>query len=421
MRYRFLLRRSSKAIGIVVTAIIFFVVAWQTETGLLYYMVAFLISLLIASMATIMFQILFGAIKVIRNTRGTAVEGYNLTVGLSVVNNGTFTAHNLEIEDNFTPRPPTTQNPIILIRGLLPGKAIDVDYQQECYMRGSYMIGPIIITHSDAFGLFFISQRLEVLTPLLVYTQTFMIKELPKLAGGGRVSWYGIETAHISGDEHEFYGIREYQPEDPIKNIHWRSSARLQKLVVQQFERCSETQVTIALDLMKENNIGSGKETTLEYSIKIAASLAKYLIGHKHAIQFLAHGRHLMHLPFDKGAGQLSRIEKILAAVEAEGEVPLTQLLAEATPLIPAHSVLLLLMLDRDLAGLNKAVELMTKNISLRPFVIYSDSFVHFERADTIREEIRSKQLAAFSSAKITPHFFCCGDNLEKRFLEVVK
>ncbi|MGH7123559.1 MAG: DUF58 domain-containing protein, partial [Stellaceae bacterium] len=43
-------------------------------------------------------------------------------------------------------------------------------------------------------------------------------------------------SAPRSGSGTELFGVREYRPGDPLRRIHWRSSARLGELVVREYE-----------------------------------------------------------------------------------------------------------------------------------------------------------------------------------------
>jgi len=43
-------------------------------------------------------------------------------------------------------------------------------------------------------------------------------------------------SAPQSGSGMELFGVREYRPGDPLRRIHWRSSARLGELVVREYE-----------------------------------------------------------------------------------------------------------------------------------------------------------------------------------------
>ena len=72
----------------------------------------------------------------------------------------------------------------------------------------------------------------------------------------------------------EFYGSRDYQRGDPLRHIHWRNTARRGEFMVKEFEDTSQGTVAVAFESARE--WGEGKETTLEYSIRITASVARY-------------------------------------------------------------------------------------------------------------------------------------------------
>jgi hypothetical protein len=72
----------------------------------------------------------------------------------------------------------------------------------------------------------------------------------------------------------EFHGVREYQPGDPLRRVHWATSARRGKLAVVEFERAYQQDICIVIDLSKGSHHGKGRNSTLEYAVKVAATLA---------------------------------------------------------------------------------------------------------------------------------------------------
>jgi uncharacterized protein (DUF58 family) len=76
------------------------------------------------------------------------------------------------------------------------------------------------------------------------------------------------------GSGTDLLGTREYRRGDPLRHIHWRSSARRDLLVVKEFEEERNPGLALVLDTSRE--LGEGRDTTLEYSIKLAATLARY-------------------------------------------------------------------------------------------------------------------------------------------------
>ena len=60
-----------------------------------------------------------------------------------------------------------------------------------------------------------------------------------------------VEAAAVAaraGSGNELFGIREYQPGDSLRRIHWRSSARHGRLVVREYEPPGLQTLTIAVD-----------------------------------------------------------------------------------------------------------------------------------------------------------------------------
>lgn len=51
----------------------------------------------------------------------------------------------------------------------------------------------------------------------------------------GTAEWSGLGQRHPDGDE--FHGLRPYQPGDSLRHIHWRSLAKTDALVSQEYER----------------------------------------------------------------------------------------------------------------------------------------------------------------------------------------
>ena len=69
-------------------------------------------------------------------------------------------------------------------------------------------------------------------------------------------------------------GSRHYLPGDASRYIHWRNTARVGRVMVKEFEDPNEEVLYLLFDA---NQVwGEGRDTTLEYGIKIAVSAADY-------------------------------------------------------------------------------------------------------------------------------------------------
>src|SRR5437016_13423600 len=82
----------------------------------------------------------------------------------------------------------------------------------------------------------------------------------------------------MRGEGSEFYGIREYHPGDPLRRVHWRSSARMGRLAVVEYEHDVSVDLTLVLDARRGSDVGFGSETALEMAVTVAASLARLVL-----------------------------------------------------------------------------------------------------------------------------------------------
>lgn len=336
-----------------------------------------------------------------------------LEIETVISNNSFLPILNLVLEDHLTCAILEEREKRFLLRYSGPRSTLSLKYRCQCPRRGRYEIGPFSIYLFDPWSLFFFKKTLFLYSELYVYPRTFNIPKFPPLVKG-TVPWFGIETSHIGADEHEFYGTREYKAGDPIKRIHWLSTARKNKLIVKQFQRQVFFRASIIFNLDKDKNFGEGKESVAEYIIKIAASVAKYFIERNVSLELIAHIGEIAHIPFNKGAEHLEDIFRFLAIAQAESRISLDELFQEYAPYIPNDSSLIVIMLDQDWEFLPAMLSLKARNIFLIPLILVASSFLHPSEKQKMIKFPEMKSPHAFDFA---PLFFACGDNLEQDFL----
>ena len=154
--------------------------------------------------------------------------------------------------------------------------------QLTCYRRGLHSLGPVTIESQVPFGLFRRRRPKEAPLSVLVYPRAFPMRGLALVEGAQGPSQHPQSAR--SGQE--IIGSREYHPGDPLRHIHWRNTARLRRLVVKEVEDTAERALTLAFDASR--SVGEGRETTLEYSIKLAASLGLHAMSSGESVRLLA-------------------------------------------------------------------------------------------------------------------------------------
>ncbi len=239
-------------------------------------------------------------------------------------------------------------------------------FSVECIKRGYYTYGPAALTSGDGFGLFTIRGVLPSQQRLIVYPKLYPAAQLrlpAKNPFGERAA-----EAHLVEDPLRYAGIRDWQPGDGMKRVHWKATARRQVLLSRLYEPTEEPQVLIFLNVatLERHWLGHIPEL-MERAVSVAGSLAQVYAEARLPVGLIANGvlpgsdQPLRLLP-GRSPGQLVRILELLAAVTPFASTPIEELLLRESPRLPwgatlvvvtaiAHDGLLAALLDLRRAG----------------------------------------------------------------------
>ena len=146
----------------------------------------------------------------------------------------------------------------------------------KCPKRGYYQVGPLTMTSGDIFGFYPRSVIEPSIEHLIVYPRIFPISRLgiPSVYPLGET---GAER-RIFEDPTRTTGIRDYSPQDSLRRIHWKASARHQKLKSRVYEPTTTLKVALFLAIDSFPQDGARSRDDFEFGISLAASLANHLI-----------------------------------------------------------------------------------------------------------------------------------------------
>lgn len=212
--------------------------------------------------------------------------------------------------------------------------------------RGLYEWGPLRITTSDPFGIFKRVRELGGSAQILVYPP---VVDLPhfqappaNLPGEGR---FRRRTHYVTPNAS---GIRQYAPGDAFNRIHWRSTARTGEMMVKTFELDPASDIWLVLDLEKRVAAGSGEESTEEYAVRVAASVARHYLVNNRPVGLISFGKDLRVLEPERGSQQLTRILETLATAYSVGDAPLGNILTEEQRRFGRHTTLIIITSATD-------------------------------------------------------------------------
>lgn len=275
---------------IVFITISLFLAATNIQGGWLYIIDSLLFSLLFFSFFTPINQV--RKLMFSRTFSKSVYEGEKLEIDIEIENSGKKIVSFLEILD-IAPKRKTER--AIIPEGQKSGKFfIEIDPGEKAFLkykiipeiRGVYTFEKFIISSYGPFGLFKFSRSLAAKDELLVYPDLPVLNSLFLSGLKGAGYKYSSKTRH-NIEASLPYHIREYRKGDNKKLIHWKSTARLNKLMVKELENEQSLSIQILFDTEKGCNLGSGKESNFEYLLKFAGAIFKFCSDRDYKVEFI--------------------------------------------------------------------------------------------------------------------------------------
>ncbi len=183
---------------------------------------------------------------------------------------------------------------------LPPRRGFYLTYRIVPPRRGCHPIGPLILETGDVFGLFRrcrVEPRRDFVTVLPNYSV------LTDFEAGRQPRLGDLAAARsIFEDPTLPRGVREYRRGDPLKRIHWKSSARTGSLRSRLFDPVIEAGATVVLDFHRDSwteaySFEKGSQPPAEQAVEIAASVCRFLSDGGWRVGLFTNGRDPLGLP----------------------------------------------------------------------------------------------------------------------------
>ena len=133
--------------------------------------------------------------------------------------------------------------------------------------RGIVEVGPVRTIRADPIGLV----RRELVwtesTELFVHPRTIAI---PSTSTGFVHDLEGSATRDLTNSDVSFHALREYQPGDERRYIHWKSTAKTGTYMVRQFEETRRSHIVIAQSLARSDY---ATDEEFEMGVSVTGSL----------------------------------------------------------------------------------------------------------------------------------------------------
>ena len=242
----------------------------------------------------------------------------------------------------------------------------------RCTRRGVYQLGGTILETGDPLGIYTLTLDNPKSSALAVMPPVVSLPKFQILSSGW--SGEGKTNPHSLEETINASHTREMTPNDPMRWIHWKSSARYDKYFVRQFEGTPAGDWWVLLDLDQAVQLGKEWDSTEEHSVIIAASLAAQGLKQQHPVGMAINGREPAWLVPRRNEHQQRALLKALA-VASPSEMPLHDYLQRIGQTLSSHSSLLVVTAKADTEWTEALIPLMWRGIMPTVFLLDPISF----------------------------------------------
>ncbi len=221
-----------------------------------------------------------------------ALEGEKIAVEFEVENRSAFAAADLILLDHFDGAQ-SGREIAWLDETLRPASSMRGSYEKTCDAgMGVFGFGELTVVVSDPLGVFEFLITSDVKQSVEVYPRLEPIPQLP-LHGSRESFHYGLYDLPTRGTSVNFAGIRDYLRGDPLRFIAWRLSVRNGRLLVKEFEKIANTEISVLLNMDARDHMGRKSESTWEYAKDAALALVTQQMANGNALQFFSNTHHV--------------------------------------------------------------------------------------------------------------------------------
>jgi uncharacterized protein (DUF58 family) len=280
----------------------------------------------------------------------------------------------------------------------LPSKGY-YNWQTEvhCRRRGRYGLGTFTVKTTDPLGIFSLKRHIGERQEFLVYPS---IHDLPFFElspqqefGTGSRRWLTRESSPNASR------VREYISGDNLRHIHWLSTAHTGNLMVREYDpdrsRTGFSEMWLVPDMYRGSQLGENEETTEEYSISIAASLASKYLDEGKKVGMIAAGNKSYLLTPEAGEDQLQYILRSLSLLEAKGEVTIDSLLSSRAEHFQPDSIVVIIMPSLNPSIAASLRSLVDRRVKVITILLDSFSF------GAVQSSTNSPRTLSFGSSSV--------------------
>ncbi len=210
-----------------------------------------------------------------------------------------------------------------------------------CTRRGVFSLGPWELRIGEPFGILLVRQLYLQRQDILVYPPLAVLPD-HLLPHRGALGDHRPLNQPLRAETIASTTVRAYVQGDPLRHIHWRTSARRNEPFVKVFSPEAASSVWLVPDFDEAVHVGEGDDSSQEVMVTVVASLAIALLQQNLSVGVFASAEEETVVLPRQGQTHLWAILQALAPLHTVPGAPLEHVLTRARGLVGGNDLLIL-------------------------------------------------------------------------------
>ena len=239
--------------------------------------------------------------------------------------------------------------------------------------RGQHRLGPLEVALSDPLGLERVEERLDdglvvLIRPRIPTLRSTFTNQGARDAGAAR-------SAFRRPSGFEIHAIRDYTPGEPLRAVHWPSTARRGRLMVKELDDAPRAELVVVLDQDPDGIAGPAGASSFDAAVRAVGALARAhaLWGRRVVIVGSSPSFHTVRVS-SAGHDWDVALDALAGVVPVAGSRVAGALRSEAGPLARAREIIV--VTGRPDVAVEPLIELKSRGRSAALVAVAAETFV---------------------------------------------
>lgn len=191
---------------------------------------------------------------------------------------------------------------------LSAGTQAEVEYKLQPTRRGDGIFGDISVLIESPFRLWELRRRKKSENPIRVFPDFAAISQYLELVSDQKSQRLGLKVRPRRGDGLEFHQLHEYHPNEGIRSIDWKATARRRSLISRQYTVERDQRVVFLLDSGSRMRAKDGALSHFDHALNAMLLLSHVALRQGDTVNLKTFGPTSVWLPELRGVGAINQL-----------------------------------------------------------------------------------------------------------------